>query len=176
MKNKILNSLKKSFTYIKKHFTNFLLGTIIVILLLMWCDSSLSHKEWFVIAKAKITHPGYKYKSEVVGKVKYICNEFDLGSYLEKYKSDNAGKPTKTLEEIREYKKENESQFYKDVEKYSNVIRNRQWKFFIFKTYDQIIFSQKMGDNCKCAEIDLSTSECKWTKFAEPTPTTYLFK
>lgn len=175
MKNKIFVFLKKVFNYIRKHFTNFLLGIIIFILLVGLYNLSPNFKVWVLGAKYKIT--GQRHKTEIIGKVKYVCSEFDLKAFLEKSRLDNAGKSTRTLEEIRQYRKENESQFYKNTEKYTNVIRSSDWVFFIFKTYEKISFYPKMDETeCKCIDIDASTNKCIWTELEKPIPTGYLFE
>ena len=173
MKNKIGTLLKKTFLYVKKHFTNFLLGVIIIILLIGLYNLSPSFKMWILGTKYKIT--GQRHETQIIGKVKYICREFDFTSYSAKYKADNPRMIP--YEQMIKYRADNEEQFYKNIEKYTNVIRSRDWILFIFKTYEKISFYPKMDKiKCKCAENDTLTNTCKWTKLDKPIPTGYLFE
>ena len=167
----ILILIKKIFSYVKNHSTNFLLGIIIFILLFIFYDSSPKFQGWVIITKYRIIHPGYRNKTEVVGEAKYICRELDMKSYWDKLPDFHYD-----FEAAEKYRADNEKYFYKDVEKYTNVIRSRQWKFFIFKTSDKISFYPKMDSNCKCAETDPLTNKCKWTELEKPVPTVYLLE
>jgi len=75
MKNKISNSLKKSFTYIKKHSTNFLLGTIVLLLII-----GLYQKNPF------LRNTGYREKIEYIGKTDLTCKKLNRTTIYDAYR------------------------------------------------------------------------------------------